>query len=301
MSHPDECRYWKVRKQLSAVIWIALPVLTLFVSRITPWSDAFCTRPANSSYDAMFVAATAGIGITSILALVRHAQSNREPGNDRLRPSMSWRNAFDVFEILLCVTLSLCSFAARVPGSAWIWLIAFLILVLTSMAVAMEQKPLQFLALPRRRVLSSIASVILLICALLFLAGPVLHPDWAGPAQPYVRWHPFSHSGELIWRGIFLSFALGMVLTATDPLGRHRIFLRMLTASGYLHASEMAADNLFSLHMHSMNGNREHLYGDVLGWFVIATVSFSLLALSREPIRHLSPAICAEQDSLLPR
>ena len=30
-----------------------------------------------------------------------------------------------------------------------------------------------------------------------------------------------------------------------------------------------------------MNSNPEHLYGDVLGWFIIASVSIMLLSLAR--------------------
>ena len=86
---------------------------------------------------------------------------------------------------------------------------------------------------------------------------------------------------KLIWRGIFLSFAFGMILAAFDPLGRHRSFLVLLVLSGYLPFGEMAADNVLSAAMGGMNGNPEHLYGVRLGWFVIASISLFFLILNR--------------------
>ncbi len=54
-----------------------------------------------------------------------------------------------------------------------------------------------------------------------------------------------------------------------------------MVLSGYLHSAEMAADNLLSAQMGSKNGNFEHLYGDVLRWFVIASLSLIFLRATR--------------------
>jgi hypothetical protein len=72
-----------------------------------------------------------------------------------------------------------------------------------------------------------------------------------------------------------------MLLTALDPQGRHHLFLVLLAFSGYLHSGEMAVDNVLSMRMGGMNGNPEHLYGDVLGWFVIASLALSFLVVDR--------------------
>jgi hypothetical protein len=39
--------------------------------------------------------------------------------------------------------------------------------------------------------------------------------------------------------------------------------------------------------MNGMNANPEHLYGDVLGWFVIASVSLLFLLLSRKSVSEI--------------
>ena len=44
-----------------------------------------------------------------------------------------------------------------------------------------------------------------------------------------------------------------------------------------MHAAEMCVDNLRSASMGNMNGNPEHLYGDILGWFVLASLSLLFL------------------------
>jgi hypothetical protein len=133
----------------------------------------------------------------------------------------------------------------------------------------------------RRTILSWTMSAFPVAFAILFILFPVLQP-WSGPPEPFVRRHPFSLTGKLIWRGVFLSFALGMLLTAFDPGGRHRPFIVLLVFSGYLQAGEMTADNLWSARMAGMNGNPEHPYGgDVLGWYVIASLALLFLILDR--------------------
>jgi len=50
---------------VSASVWLLLPPLTLVASRSTVWEPLFWPRPFNTSYDAMFMAATAGIALAS--------------------------------------------------------------------------------------------------------------------------------------------------------------------------------------------------------------------------------------------
>lgn len=83
-----------------------------------------------------------------------------------------------------------------------------------------------------------------------------------------------------IWRGVLLSFAIGMLISALDPARRHRLFLIALSLSGYLDSAEMAIDNLQWAKMGTMKGNLQHLYGDVLGWCSIASLSVLFLAFS---------------------
>jgi hypothetical protein len=273
--------WFRIRKCLSAGVWLVLPPLSLLGFRSSPWQGAFRAQPFNNSYDAMFIAATAGIGLTSLWIVFTASRYTRGVKNVVVPACYSWFNAFDLFELCACASLGIFNFLAGTPGSGVLWSIAFSCLLVGTMVVSQTEKGIVFETSSRHTQLSWPLSIGLIALAALFILFPVLQP-WSGPPEPFVRWHPFSLSGELIWRGIFLSFAFGMILTAFDPLGRHRSFLVLLVLSGYLHSGEMAADNVLSAAMGGMNGNPEHLYGDVLGWFVIASISLLFLILNRD-------------------
>jgi hypothetical protein len=227
----------------------------------------------------MFIAATAGIGFTAIWILFDY---NKTIGNEKRLPAYySWQNAFDLFELVAVAALGTLNIVTGAPGSGFIWLISLALLSLSTWFLSQTEKGVSIEKHVSKTTLAKVTSVFLVAMAFLFIAFPVLQP-WSGPPEPFVRWHPFSPLGELVWRGIFLSFSFGMLLTATDPLGKHRTFLVALVFSGYLHSGEMAVDSLLSMQMNGMNANPEHLYGDVLGWFVIASVSLLFLLLSRK-------------------
>ncbi|HVO62901.1 MAG TPA: hypothetical protein VMT53_18370 [Terriglobales bacterium] len=283
--HFLDFRAFRLRYSVSFFIWLALPSITLLVFRSSRWEPYFRARPYNNSYDAMFIAAMAGIGLTSFWALVvarRQARSAAE-----ILPAwFSWLNGFIVFEVMLSGCLVLLNFMAGAPATALVWALAFLSLLVSTVVLQSSQRESVFVPPQSRGLVTLLASALLIAFAALFIAFPVLKP-WSGPPEPFVRWHPFGLETELLWRGIFLSFAAGMLITASDPAGRHRLFMVALVLSGYLHAAEMCADNLRSASMGNMNGNPEHLYGDVLGWFVIASLSLLFLKLSA-PRKHSS-------------
>ena len=284
MSSISHRKWFVIRKVISAGVWLVLPSLTLLVFGSSACQAYFRARPFNLSYDAMFIAATAGIGLTPIWILFSPYRERRHGTNRSLGTSYTWRNAFDLFELFASASLGVLNFVAGVSGSGMLWLAAFLLLLGGTLRISQAEKDVTLAKSSHRTLLSRMASVYLLIVAILFIVFPVLQP-WSGPPEPFVRWHPFSPSGELIWRGVFLSFAFGMILTAFDPFGKHRSFLVMLVFSGFLHSGEMAIDNLLSMRNSGMNANPEHLYGDVLGWFVIASVSVSFLFLARRSPR----------------
>ncbi|MGD8968967.1 MAG: hypothetical protein PVI07_15785 [Anaerolineae bacterium] len=59
-------RWFALRKALSVGIWLLVPSLILLAFGSSPWTAFFRAQPFNLSYDAMFVAATAGIGLTPL-------------------------------------------------------------------------------------------------------------------------------------------------------------------------------------------------------------------------------------------
>ena len=272
-------RQWFVtRKTASALTWLLLPTSTLLVPRSSAWEPLFRPQPFNASYDAMFIAATAGIALASLWIV-----ATGDPSAGRHVPvSWSWWNALDLFELMLCAALGAGNLAAGAVASAVVWGVAFAVLGALTVMLAGAERSVSMSPPPGRTGMAVTASILLVVMAVLFIAFPVLQP-WSGPPEPFVRWHPFSEHAELVWRGIFLSFAAAMLLAALDPLGRHRFFMILLVTSGFLHAGEMAVDNLCAARMGGMNGNAEHLYGDVLGWFVIAAASLILLVADRRP------------------
>lgn len=227
----------------------------------------------------MFIAATAGVGPTScwILSSCKKRSQNGKHG----APSVYCcrLNAFDLFEVFTCASLGILNFVVGAPGSGLLWSAAFCLLAGTAV-VTHTQKEIVVEAFSPRTILIWTMSAFLVAFATLFILFPVLQP-WSDPPEPFVRWHPFALTAELIWRGVFLSFVSSMLLTAFDPGGRRRPFIVLLVLSGSLHAGEMVVDNLLSARMRGTNGNLEHLYGDVLGWFVIASLALLFLILDR--------------------
>jgi hypothetical protein len=98
-------RYWdayRTRRVTSSGVWILLPSLTLLASRLSADREPlFRPQPFNSSYDAMFVAATAGVAIASMLTLHRVRRSVALPGHETAAAVLetSWWNALDLFEL----------------------------------------------------------------------------------------------------------------------------------------------------------------------------------------------------------
>uniref|UniRef100_A0A383W017 Uncharacterized protein n=1 Tax=Tetradesmus obliquus TaxID=3088 RepID=A0A383W017_TETOB len=116
-------------------------------------------------------------------------------------------------------------------------------------------------------------SLFLCLIAAAFLAFPVPRP-WSGPPEPFVRWHPYSTAAELVWRGVFGCYAAMMLWAGLeDPLGKHFVFVCYLGLSGCVHASVMLGMNLRQRAVGGPNGNAQHLYGDVAGWYAIGIAS----------------------------
>ena len=96
----SEPRWFSFRRLLSAGVWLLLPALTLLAVRPSPWQGYFRVQPFNDSYDGMFVAAAAGVGLTSLWVLFSCGK-RRRVGNHPVLPSYCfWLNAFDLSSYL---------------------------------------------------------------------------------------------------------------------------------------------------------------------------------------------------------
>ena len=195
----------------SAILYLHL-YGSLLVFRSSRWEPLFRARPYNNSYDSMFIAAMAGIGLTSLWALVvarRQAQSAAK----LLWVWCSWLNGFVLFELVLSATLAVLNFLAHVPATAFVWSLAFIVSLVSTVTLQRFQPGTVFVACQPRGPITLLASASLIALAALFIAFPVLN-RWSGPPEPFVRWHPFGLDTELIWRGVFFSCAVGMLITA---------------------------------------------------------------------------------------
>ena len=122
-------------KLLSAVIWLFLPTFILIAFRASPWERHFRALPFNDSYDAMFVAATGGIGLSSLWLLFSYNRYRQRTKRTVLPAYSDWRNAVDLFELFACASLGILNFVAGAPAAGMFWSAAFFSLLAGSMAL----------------------------------------------------------------------------------------------------------------------------------------------------------------------
>ena len=103
----------------------------------------------------------------------------------------------------------------------------------------------------------------------------------SGPPELFVRWHPYNSSLELVWRGIFATYAIMMIWSALHNPGKNLAFIVYISISGGLHSTTMLIMNLISM----KNGNYEHLYGDIALWYIISFIS-SIICYIHWPRRY---------------
>lgn len=93
---PSQQASFTRRKLLSAAIWLFVPTFTLIAFRASPWERHFRALPFNDSYDAMFVAATGGIGLSSLWFLFSYNRDRHRTKRTVLPAYSDWRNAVDL-------------------------------------------------------------------------------------------------------------------------------------------------------------------------------------------------------------
>ncbi len=118
-----------------------------------------------------------------------------------------------------------------------------------------------------------------------FIIFPVFQ-SWAGPPEPFVRWYPFNLDIELVWRGIFATYALLMLYTAFyGPTENNIGFVVYIGISGMFHSTVMLVMNLVEARNGNLNGNMEHLYGDIAGWYLVGLFSLIVCVASWKNMR----------------
>jgi hypothetical protein len=130
---------------------------------------------------------------------------------------------------------------------------------------------------------------VLTVFAIGLLAVPAFLP-WSGPPEPFIRWHEYSPAGELLWRGTFVSFAIGNLTAAVlqDPAGLGASYTVFFILQCVLHATVMLVDNRVAAAAGGPNGNPHHAWSEIPGFYFIGTVLALLLAarlrVARRPL-----------------
>jgi hypothetical protein len=304
----------RLRFGISILVWLILPASLSFGVAAASYESLFRSTPTNDFYDGMFVTITASIALVQIFLIysqyiqLSSACSNTSQTHPIELASFSTTSSttvthlssptvtlslychplssFFTFEFSILLALSVLNFVAGMVASGAVWTIACVGLFILHFkfyqwCIDDNQRGIKLiwvdalaLSLCRRILLS----VLYVLWGIGFIAFPVARP-WDGRVAPFVRWFAYTVSGELVWRGIFASYALGFFVCTLDPFNRHSVFVLYVAVSGFLHACFMLTANLYSYY-HSPqlpNGNREHLFGDIAGWFVISLFSAAIL------------------------
>jgi hypothetical protein len=250
---------------LHATGFAILPPLLTFAASGTAYESSFRPPPTNISYDSMQVAVSLGIAVSQWVL-----------SKSKLTTTL---NAFEFFKILFPLFNGVLYMVVQAWGAGIIWIFWALVIVLTKYVYfpGFRWKPY----LPDG-ILLWIYSLLSFVIAVLFISFAVAQP-WSGPPEKFVRWYPFNVDKELVWRGIFLSHALMMIWTALFQPHRYNFpFTVYLAISGTFHSTIMLILNLAERAVNGLNGNVEHIYGDVAGWYFVAFMN-ALVAFSYFP------------------
>jgi hypothetical protein len=300
-----------VLSQVTGAVWmVVVPVTLLFGSDSkSPSIQWYRSTPLNNSYDGMLVAVTSSLALIHfwlawlhVIKKVQHkvncldevtTETNgtvKTPDNElcvTLDPWMHPDNALDGFHVLFLLLTSILFYVGETTVTASLFLLGFILQICLwgCYSWCTRRRHYHWPPLPNPR--RSSHQLIGLWClrvwwvllAIGFISFPVFRP-WDGPVSHFVRWFEYSERGELVWRGIFASYAIMFLYGCLDPLQRHRFFTWFVILSSVIHATVMLVMNLYERNNQLPNGNPEHLYGDVAGWFGIGVVSAFCFALT---------------------
>jgi len=235
--------YHQQFRLIAALCYLVLPPVLCFGAAGTAIEHLFRPWPANSFYDAMLLAVCFSVAITE--AIGRCAMPHDQCAAARAAAAAAVgqkADALTVFEVLLALLLGVLYCAAQAPAAGACWLAvaaALTILVIaasvsstavyehsaenrhflgvtSTLGLATTQQQVNGSSQPslrwswqlekERTLLEWVFSGFLCLAAVLFMVFPVLQP-WSGPPEKFVRWHPYSPAGELVWRGVFAAYA----------------------------------------------------------------------------------------------
>lgn len=299
----------------SALVWLILPATLSFgLASNSDSATALQFRPtlANELCAGLFISATASLAfVHTLVALAQYRllslgsvfsdeQNGRAASVDGAPLACHPLSALYGFELVLLLVLAALNFAAGMVASGAVWSLAFVSITALQFncyrwySHVQETQRLSSTDAPPVSTLSrSVQKCLLLLGGLAFLASSVIQ-SWSVPPGPFVFRFAFMEAMEasdLVWRGICLSYAIGFFTCLFGSFNQHSMFLLHLAVSGLLHAGFMLISNL----AHGLaNSDREHLLGDIGGWFFVGL--FSATVLVGIPLTSAQPAACIDES-----
>lgn len=263
--------WWGVRFACALALSL-LPLLVSIAPRRTSVEPSFRACPYNEAYEWMSVAV--GLSFPRADLLSSHPTFLPPPLRARHEtpPPPSWA-------AVICLwpwTQAVISFrVATTAGAGFAWATAAA--GVTAACVVASWRSVRLASRSARAAHHSLSSTALRsflgALSLVFLV-PVFAP-WDGPVQPFVRWHPFSEAGEALFRGTFLTFAVGCAAAAAQrTLADAASFAVSFTTQCFVHATTML---VLSRTTGPKNTNFEHLPGNIACFYAIGLVLTALL------------------------
>mmetsp|Transcript_24931 Transcript_24931/g.25148 ORF Transcript_24931/g.25148 Transcript_24931/m.25148 type:complete len:287 (+) Transcript_24931:97-957(+) len=244
-------------------------ILTFAVMEIN-YAFLFRPKPTNNYYDAMFVATMSSIPITEVILYCLLLDSTI--------------NAYTIFKFILPMVTGILLILGNAYASGSVWVAWSIIVALISYR-QLRVKSFEFTPKCKRRQIEGFYTAFTLIISGAFIYFMIWQP-WSGDVESFIRWHPYSSKIEFVWRGIYGAYTLMLLWTILEDPVKHKDFILFVGVSGLLHATVMLILNILADIGGYRNGNREHLYGDILVWYIISFVN--LVAFKSLYIKRLT-------------
>ena len=244
--------------------FVLLPLLLTFGSNGASYQKLFEPQKRNPFYDAMQLAVFSSIGLTEIAAGLWFTKAS-------LLLHKRQFNAFKLFQLTVSLLLGILYFTVSCYLSGFFWI--FFCCCLLFSFTAREELSLSWKPNLKRGRYGWFYTFFFVFVSAGFLAFPVAQP-WSGFPEPFIRWHPYTVNGELIWRGIFFSYASAILYScAEDPLGKHFLFVFYVGISCIIHSITMLGMNINQRLNQGSNGNFEHLVSEIPGFLFLGILN----------------------------
>jgi len=256
-----------MNKRINALVvigFIFLPILLTFGSAGTSYQVLFVPQKRNSFYDAMQVAIFCSVGVTEVACGISSTDLQGTNNNKEF-------DSFKYFQIVVSFLCGITYFYGSAYVSGFFWIL-FCILLCSSF-VFRKEVTFKWHFISERGKYGWFYTGFFIIFSIGLIAFPVSQP-WSSSPEPFIRWHPYTIPGELVWRGIFFSYSSSIIYSCAEhPLGKHVVFVLYVGISCIIHSVVMLGMNINQKVKGQPNGNPEHLFSEIPGFFIVGILN----------------------------